>query len=727
MSSIDNPLSSRAEQAKQSIKKMQNVKAVVIPPDDEPKEISYNTSSKQANKILNGRPTIIGELEQIQVVIVRSLNQKNCGPLNKNVLPVPFCNKSYNGNYLLYRVDAQGNAKDFTLTEYVNFVQTNKKLTEQAQKNYNAIDGQEIGHNQSPFGSNSRLTMVYLQSEVDKQIRADFKQENGRNPTDSEIQVSVHEAVTKLVNDLTSESSPMNDPDYNPDDDDSSIIGKLKQVYYDENGVEIKNEELLKTLRKGASADNDFDDVSDQRDWRLQLKDALNYVRQRGRADGRALAQRISSTFYELNGVEPSLNELVDVFRRIKTDLADEAMEDMESTGQPLETHQLAHQLATKMTGNPDPTEVVDMAQKIVATNLMTKAVAMFKASNGRSPNKHELKESVNKLAMQFAEKAILGADADYDPKNAADQKQARVDELDDRQFDGDSFDLKMYKTASKKSKNNKSESYDIYFGDALSKDRMAKNLKAAMASFEMRNKSKPNAFQIHGIEKFLATDKKTKLIQFKLSQQAEPMSDDEKESSVDTKTKVLITPLKEKKSSAVYNVYFDDKQAQNEDAAIQWFTRFNNRKPTSMELKRIQSFVKHDKSELIECEFDVSFDGDMNDDCKSFEAADDDNNQLKMKTSFAVKKEKSTKYTLDFVDEESRTSGDHKSALKWFEIFNNRKANKEEQSAIYNFVKADMNDQMINIDWRESRLDFAGGSTYIWQHGQVETLQDTF
>jgi len=701
MSSSENPLSSRAEQAKQSMKKMENVKAVVIPPDSEPKEISYNTSSKQANKILNGRPTIIGELEQIQVVIVRSLNQKNCGPLNKNILPVPFCNKSYNGNYLLYRIDAQGNAKDFTLSEYTSFVQTNKKLTEQAQKNYNPIDGQEIGHNKSPFGSNSGLTMVYLQSEVDKQIRADFKKENGRNPTDSEIEVSVHEAVTKLVNDLTSESSPMNDPDYNPDDDDSSIIGKLKQVYYDENGVEIKNEELLKTLRKGAasSTDNDFDDLSDQRDWRLQLKDALNYVRQRGRADGRALAQRISSTFYELNGVEPSLNELVDVFRRIKTDLADEAMEDMEHSGQPLETQQLAQKLAAKMTENPDPTEVVDMAQKIVATNLMTRAKAMFKASKGRSPNKQELRENINKLAMQFAEKAVLSIDGDYDPTNAADQKQAKIDELDDRQFDGDSFDLKMYKTKSKKSKNGKSEGYDIYFGDALTKDRMAKNLKAAMASFEMRNKSKPNAFHIHGIEKFLATDKDTKLIQFKLSQTDKTMDhDDDEKESMESKAKVLITPVKEKKSSAVYNVYFDDKQEKNEDAAIKWFARFNNRKPTAMELKRIQQFIKHDKSELIECEFDLN-NFEMMDDCKMKEEDDDDNKLLKMKTSFAVKKEKATMYTLDFVDEEMRVSGNEKAALKWFEIFNKRKPNKDEQTAISNFVKADMNDQMINID----------------------------
>merc|ERR1712130_586727 len=193
-----------------------------------------------------------------------------------------------------------------------------------------------------------------------------------------------------------------------------------------------------------------------------------------------------------------------------------EAMEDEIDSGNQAETHKLASALKQ----NSDPTEVVDMAQNIVANNLMTRAVAMFKATNGRSPNKKELKQNIETLAIEFAEKAISRADADYDPKNANDQKQARCDELDDRQFDGDSFDLKMHKTQSKKSKYGKSETYDIYFGDHLSKEAAAKNLKSAMASFKMRNKSEPNAFEIYGIEKFLTTKKETTLIQFKLSQQ---------------------------------------------------------------------------------------------------------------------------------------------------------------------------------------------------------------
>eukprot|EP00487_Bulimina_marginata_P009878 TRINITY_DN445_c0_g1_i3.p1 TRINITY_DN445_c0_g1~~TRINITY_DN445_c0_g1_i3.p1 ORF type:complete len:205 (+),score=20.96 TRINITY_DN445_c0_g1_i3:119-733(+) len=203
---------------KQNIKRQEEVSAVLLKPDGTMQEIKYATNSKQAAKLLNGRPTIIGELEEIQVVIARSLNQKNCGDRNQNILPVPFCNKQYNGNYLLYRVDAKGNSIDFRVKQYEQFVAKNKKLTEQARKHYDAVDSREI-RAQSPFTSNSKLTMVYLRSEVDRRLRAEFKAKNGRNPTESEIEDSVNVSVQKLVNDLVSDSSPMNDPDYDPNDE----------------------------------------------------------------------------------------------------------------------------------------------------------------------------------------------------------------------------------------------------------------------------------------------------------------------------------------------------------------------------------------------------------------------------------------------------------------------------------------------------------------------------
>merc|ERR1712025_1189050 len=124
------------------------------------------------------------------------------------------------------------------------------------------------------------------------------------------------------------------------------------------------------------------------------------------------------------------------------------------------------------------------------------------------------------------------------------------------------------------------------------------------------------------------------------------------------------------------------------------------NRKPTKLEMSGIESFIQTDKSELIECEFEVSaFDLSKADNESVFDEESEEERSLKMKTSKAVKKKTSTKYTLDFADKSMRESGDAKQALKWFERFNSRPANKEERARIAQFVKADKNEEIINID----------------------------
>jgi len=200
----------------------------------------------------------------------------------------------------------------------------------------------------------------------------------------------------------------------------------------------------------------------------------------------------------------------------------------------------------------------------------------------------------------------------------------------------------------------------------------------------------------LRAFKSFLSTSKDTKLVQFKLS-----VISDEEEKEAKKNEKLLVTPVKKKKSAARFNVYFDDKSLnQNAETALKWFERFNNRKPTTLEMSGIESFLQTDESELIECEFEVSaFDIGKADD----ESFDDDSKEteeelLKMKTSKAVKKKTSTTYTLDFADKSTRESGDAKQALKWFERFNSREANKEERARISAFVKAD-NEQTIDID----------------------------
>merc|ERR1712019_220067 len=271
----------------------------------------------------------------------------------------------------------------------------------------------------------------------------------------------------------------------------------------------------------------------------------------------------------------------------------------------------------------------------------------------------------------------------------------AKIDEIESEQFDADHYNLKMLTTASK-SKKGKYEAYDILFSNFDQKTER-KNLLKAIESFKMRNRRNPTSAEVEGIEAFLSTNKDTSLVQFKLS----VISEDEEQKEEKKNEKLLVTPVKKKKDAARFNVYFDDKEV-NTETALKWFERFTNRKPTQLEMSGIESFIRTDKSELIECEFEVSaFDISKaesqlfdDDDCKY----SDEERALKMKTSKAVKKKTSTTYTLDFADKSMRESGDVKQALKWFERFNSREANKEERARISEFVKAD-NEQIINID----------------------------
>jgi len=724
-------LSSRASAVKKNLSRKQEVDAIILKPDGSAEQIKYNTSSKQANKLLNGRPTIIGELEGIQTVIARSLNQTNCGELNKHTLPVPFCNKQYNGNYLLYRVDSNGNAINLSLKQYEQFVLSNKTLTENAQKNYDPIDNQEIKA-KSSFSSNSRLTLVYLRSEVDKKIRQEFKEKDNDKPSESEIEDKVNESLQKLVNDLvlSSTSSPMNDPDYNPDEisnDDGDYINKLKEIYRNENGVDISNDDLVSTLCSTQNILNVDDDVIDERDWRLQLNDALNYVRERGKLDGRALATKISETFYELNGVEPTLDELVDVFRKIKLELAEEAQSEIDDDAeQDINDNGSAYYLAQKLASkfeNANPSDLVDYAFRIVREDIVNRSKSLFVISRGRNPNKNELKETVERLALKLADDAINYDDnddvafddddkindPDYNPNNIKDNKLKYEDQIEDEQWNENNFNLKMFKTKRTKSKRGNAESYDVFFCK-YDKEKEKENLLKAIDSFKIRNRREPNKLEIYSLKQFITTsNKETSLIQFKLSQvdgDSDNEYDEEEKDAVleekefrttkpkqTTPSKVLVTPIKKKKSAARYNVYFNNNNKLNENRnnklAIKWFKRFNDRNPTEKELDGIQQFINADKSGLTECEYNVPIDSDDNKESDNYKT-----------DKFVVnKKNKSTKYTLNFnYDQNAGQSGNEKQAIKWFKVFNNRNPTDYEIKQIQQFVQTD-NEQEAIID----------------------------
>ena len=143
-------LSTRAEEIRNYLLEKTEVKAILLKQDGTTEEISYDASSTGTRKLLSGRPSIIGEIEDIQVVAVKSLSS---GAVNKHTLPVPLCNNKGEGDFVLFRVDSAGKAMDVTLKEYQKYVDDHKALTATALKNYS--NEEEPIRSNSPFDSTS--------------------------------------------------------------------------------------------------------------------------------------------------------------------------------------------------------------------------------------------------------------------------------------------------------------------------------------------------------------------------------------------------------------------------------------------------------------------------------------------------------------------------------------------------------------------------------------------
>merc|ERR1711902_226839 len=210
---------------------------------------------------------------------------------------------------------------------------------------------------------------------------------------------------------------------------------------------------------------------------------------------------------------------------------------------------------------------------------IISRSKSLFVISRGRNPNKNELRETVERLALKLADDAINYNfnendisddsnqfddddkinDPDYDPNNLRDNKIKYEDQVEDEQWNENNFNLKMLKTKSIKTKSGNAESYDVYFAK-YDKEQEKENLVKAIDSFKIRNRREPNKLEIFS------------LIQFKLSQvdngndsDNNEYDEEEKEEILATKSKqttpskVLVTPIKKKKSAARYNVYFND------------------------------------------------------------------------------------------------------------------------------------------------------------------------
>lgn len=698
---LTGPLSQRAEDIKQTLQSKKQVTAVLLKPNGESVEIQYDASSKSANQLLNGRPTIIGELDEAQIVIARALNQSTCGEPNQHTLPAPFGSTQFNGNFLLFRVDAEGNTVDLTLKEYTEYAAQHKAEAAKPTNN----DSKFIKTQRTSTCSNSRLTLLYLRSEMDKKVRAAFTQQHKRDPEESEIAALIDVELQKLIDGLVFKAgaSPLTDPDYKPEDEGKSSA----ELTESEELEQMQEDTAIQATDVGASEE------ASEGDWRSQLKDALTLVRERGRFDGMKLAEKISSTLYEVNGVDPSLSEMADVFRKIRTEFAYEAQDEMMDDADSADNG-TAFYLRNK-SGNEElkGAELVEYATRIVGEDLLSRARSAIAIGKGRKyePSEEELRETVLGFAVKMAEGFQLhrddasangdghgDEDPDYNPNNATDQQYAAEDAVDDMDETA-TAPQRMSKTASRRSRKGKSEAYSVYFGDAKTGKKSVSEIVAAFIGAHGRQ---PNALEKERLRNFVAMQAATETIELAT---AAASGRSRKEETTRSPSKVLVTPIKEKKASQskAFSVYFEKSNPEkNEVMAVKWFERFNDRRPTELELRGIRAFTQADTNDTLrELVFAVEDKAAQNEDdvdskqqTEELDRDEDEEASEEVSVSALVTKAKATKYNLDF------ECGDKKEAIKWFERFNQRKPDAAEMRQISQFVDEDHAEQeTIDVD----------------------------
>ena len=86
-------------------------------------ELDIDPRKNEIFHLLSGSPTFIGQWPELDVVIMKAQYAEK---LNNNELPPPFDTEEIHGSILIVRMDENSDPRDFTLEEYIRFVDGNK-------------------------------------------------------------------------------------------------------------------------------------------------------------------------------------------------------------------------------------------------------------------------------------------------------------------------------------------------------------------------------------------------------------------------------------------------------------------------------------------------------------------------------------------------------------------------------------------------------------------------
>jgi len=598
--------------------------------------------------------------------------------------------------------------------------------------------------------------------------------EEAAKKSESEIQEEVEQSLQKLVDEAVSafSVSPMEDPDYKPEDEEMDEDQDAELAVVGQ-GIDIEVEHRPKT-------------------WTEQLAEALDHVRELGKVDGEAFAEMVCSTFQELNGSDPSLEQMTNLYSRIRTDFGNEAEEELEDgTESEIESESESEvaSLEEVDVGDEwaDALERVGKMGRADGRSLAHSICDLFADVNGSEPTLEELhavwqsiQDGLAEEAQNVDESSSIDVDSEsdwesaadeegaFDPNNAADQVLAKRDAAEDRKHEVEHFEQMVLNTPMVTGKRGGGVSWNMYFDESeLNEEAENSNLVKTVEGFKLRNGREPTRLEVHKMKQFLSVPnelvdgeeemagtntvlqsqmvsskrggsaswtvyfdearsslKKAKRAFLKMHRRSPTTSEldqirsflavpseldmdgldepDLEQKEKRTPSKVLVSPVQDKKTAKRFSVYLEDSklsQKETELIAVKWFNRFNQREPSDEELAQIRSFIAKD-ADLTEQEFLVPVKS------LNFDAADDDEKdtepvaELKLTTKAITEKKTATGYTLNFDDDEKCQDGDEEEAIKWFKRFNQRQPTEDEQQQIKQFMKADdLKPEMIDIE----------------------------
>ena len=89
-------------------------------------ELDIDPKKNEIFLLLSGSATFIGQWPDLDVVIMKPQYGSS---LNNNKLPPPFDTEEVRGSILLVRMDEESEPQDFTLTEYLSFLNGDERVT----------------------------------------------------------------------------------------------------------------------------------------------------------------------------------------------------------------------------------------------------------------------------------------------------------------------------------------------------------------------------------------------------------------------------------------------------------------------------------------------------------------------------------------------------------------------------------------------------------------------